>query len=96
MIKTIGVIGAGQMGGGIAHVAALAGLDVRLCDVSDDQLKKAVTAIDRNIDRQVQRGKTSAVDKTAAMSRIKTGVDFALLGDCDVVIEAATENEAVK
>jgi 3-hydroxybutyryl-CoA dehydrogenase len=96
MIQSVGVIGAGQMGSGIAHVAALSGLDVKLSDISEDQLKKAVAAIDRNLDRQVQRGKVSAADKVTAIGRIKTGADFSVFADCDVVIEAATENEAVK
>jgi 3-hydroxybutyryl-CoA dehydrogenase len=96
MINSVGVIGAGQMGSGIAHVAALSGFDVKLSDISEDQLKKAVQAIDRNLERQVQRGKVTAADKAAAMARLKTGADFALFADCDVVIEAATENETVK
>jgi 3-hydroxybutyryl-CoA dehydrogenase len=96
MIKTIGVIGAGQMGSGIAHVSALAGFDVRLLDVNADALGKAVASIGANIERQVAKGKIKAADKDAALKRIKTGTDYTILGDCDLVIEAATENEAVK
>ena len=96
MIKIIGIIGAGQMGSGIAHVAALAGYDVRISDISEDALKRSVENIGRNIDRQVSKGKTSQADKDAAMGRITTFSDLARLRGCDVVIEAATENEDVK
>ena len=95
-MKTIGIIGAGQMGSGIAHVCALSGLDVRLLDANADALPKAVAGIDKNIERQVQRGKVKAEDKAAAMKRITTATDYASLNPCDLVIEAATENEAVK
>src|SRR6185437_10269658 len=96
MMKTIGVIGAGQMGSGIAHVCALAGLDVHMGDVDPAALERAVQTIDRNLVRQISRGKISEGDKQAAMARITTGTDYALFGDCDIVIEAATEKEAIK
>src|SRR6267154_4295458 len=96
MMKTIGVIGAGQMGSGIAHVCALAGLSVRLGDVDPAALERAVQTIDRNLVRQVSRGKISEGDKQAAMAHIATGTDYAQFADCDIVIEAATEKEAVK
>ncbi|MBL8689700.1 MAG: 3-hydroxybutyryl-CoA dehydrogenase [Rhodospirillaceae bacterium] len=96
MIKTIGVIGAGQMGGGIAHVSALSGYDVRLSDISEDALKRAIDLIGRNIDRQVAKGKATQADKDAALKRISTTSDLAKLRGCDIVIEAATENEDVK
>jgi 3-hydroxybutyryl-CoA dehydrogenase len=96
MMKTIGVIGAGQMGSGIAHVCALAGLNVRLGDVDPAALARAVQTIDRNLVRQVSRGKISEADKQAAMAHIATGTDYDQFGDCDIVIEAATEKEAVK
>jgi 3-hydroxybutyryl-CoA dehydrogenase len=96
MMKTIGVIGAGQMGSGIAHVCALAGLDVHMGDVDPAALERAVQTIDRNLVRQISRGKISEADKQAAMARITTGTDYALFGDCDIVIEAATEKEAIK
>jgi 3-hydroxybutyryl-CoA dehydrogenase len=96
MMKTIGVIGAGQMGSGIAHVCALAGLNVRLGDVDPAALERAVQTIDRNLVRQVSRGKISEADKQAAMEHIATGTDYDQFGDCDIVIEAATEKEAVK
>ncbi len=95
-IKTIGIIGAGQMGNGIAHVGALAGRDIRLLDVEQDQLDTAVAVIEGNMERQVRREVISAKDKAAALARIKTGLDYAMFGDCDMVIEAATENEEVK
>jgi 3-hydroxybutyryl-CoA dehydrogenase len=96
MMKTIGVIGAGQMGSGIAHVCALAGLNVRLGDVDPAALERAVQTIDRNLVRQVSRGKIGEADKQAAMAHIATGTDYDQFGDCDIVIEAATEKEAVK
>jgi len=95
-IKTIGVIGAGQMGNGIAHVGAIAGRDVRLLDIDREQLDKAMAVIEKNMERQVRREVITADDKAAALARIKTGQDYAIFGDCDVVIEAATENEEVK
>ena len=95
-IQTIGVIGAGQMGNGIAHVMALAGYDVLMTDISDDALKAAVARIDKNIERQVSRGKVAAEDKAAAMARIRTTLTLTDLGQTDLVIEAATERETVK
>src|SRR5262245_13666587 len=95
-IKTVGVIGAGQMGNGIAHVSALAGLNVRLLDVSEERIKAGLDAIKKNLSRQAERGKISADDVAQALKRIKTGVDYKLFGDCDMVIEAATENEQIK
>ncbi|MBI3706304.1 MAG: 3-hydroxybutyryl-CoA dehydrogenase, partial [Proteobacteria bacterium] len=96
MIKTIGVIGAGQMGSGIAHVGAVTGHDVRLLDASADALPKAVEAITTHLNRQVARGKVAEADKNGALKRIATGTDYAMFKDCDIVIEAATENETVK
>ncbi len=95
-IAKVGIIGAGQMGSGIAHVCALAGFDVVIFDISEDQLKKSVTNIDKNIARQVNKGFVCDTDKQAAMARIKTGTDMAILGDRDMVVEAATENEETK
>jgi 3-hydroxybutyryl-CoA dehydrogenase len=96
MIKTLGVIGAGQMGNGIAHVGALAGMDVRIIDVSEDAVKRAIETIDQNMQRQVRRGMIQDDERKAALKRIKSGTDYALLKDCDIVIEAAVENEQVK
>ncbi len=95
-IRTVGIVGAGQMGNGIAHVFSLAGYDVLLHDIAQDSIDKAVALIDRNIERQVSRGKVSAEDKAAAMSRIRTTLKLADLGPCDLIIEAATERETVK
>jgi 3-hydroxybutyryl-CoA dehydrogenase len=96
MIRKIGVVGAGQMGHGIAHVCALAGLDVELLDVSEDRLGQAMDAIDRNLDRQVRRAMIDEMVKHETLHRIHPTIDYAAFGDCDMVIEAATENEAVK
>jgi 3-hydroxybutyryl-CoA dehydrogenase len=95
-IKTVGVVGAGQMGSGIAHVFALSGYDVLLSDMSADALTNALALIDRNIERQVSRGKVTAEDKAAAMGRIRTTSKLAELGPSDLIIEAATERETVK
>ena len=96
MIKNIGVIGAGQMGGGIAHICALAGHDVTLVDIAEEPLAKGLKAIERNLERQVSRDRISAADKDAALGRITTGVGLDKLKDADLVIEAATENEEIK
>ncbi len=96
MIEKIGVIGAGQMGSGIAHVCAMAGYDVKLLDVNAEQLKKALALIDRNITRQVAKGKVTEAEKSAALARIQTSSDYKIFGDSDLVIEAATEDEQVK
>ncbi|WP_420013347.1 3-hydroxybutyryl-CoA dehydrogenase [Tateyamaria sp.] len=95
-IKTVGIVGAGQMGNGIAHVMALAGYDVMLTDVSGDALKAAVSTIDKNLERQVSRDKISADVKAAAMDRIATTQVLTDLGATDLVIEAATERETIK
>ncbi|CAO3404872.1 3-hydroxybutyryl-CoA dehydrogenase [Azospirillum palustre] len=95
-IKKIGIIGAGQMGSGITQVCAQAGYDVVLSDISEAALEKSLAGISRNFDRQIQKGKLSETDKTAALSRIVTGTDLSIFGDCDLVVEAATENEALK
>ncbi|WP_299048066.1 3-hydroxybutyryl-CoA dehydrogenase [uncultured Tateyamaria sp.] len=95
-IKTVGIVGAGQMGNGIAHVMSLAGYDVMLNDISGDVLSAAVSTIDRNLERQVSRDKISAEDKAAALARIKTTQTLTDLGQTDLVIEAATERETVK
>ena len=95
-VKAVGVIGAGQMGSGIAHVCALAGYDVKLADISEDQAKAALGIIARNMDRQVKRGKIGAADKDAALARIAPGGGLEIFSDSDLVIEAASENEEVK
>jgi len=95
-IRSVGVVGAGQMGNGIAHVFAVAGYDVLLNDISDEALQKAVALIGRNLDRQVARGKLAAADRDAAMARIRTTTRLADLGPSDLIIESATERETVK
>ncbi len=95
-LKSIGVIGAGQMGGGIAHVCALSGYDVKMSDISEEALTKSVAAIEQNMDRQVSREKITADEKAAALARISTGTSLELFADCDLVIEAAVENEELK
>ncbi len=95
-IDRIGVIGAGQMGSGIAHVCALAGIPVVLLDVQAPALEKALGLIGRNLDRQVNRTLISEIDKLETLARITTSSDYAAFGDCDMVIEAATEKEEVK
>ena len=95
-IKSVGIIGAGQMGNGIAHVFAVAGYDVRLSDISDEQLEQARESIGANLDRQVEHEKISSDDKAAALARITMGTGLELFGDCDLVIESVVENEEVK
>jgi 3-hydroxybutyryl-CoA dehydrogenase len=95
-IRRIGIIGAGQMGRGIAHVCALAGLDVLLTDISPEALAAGRETIDHNLSRQVARGRIREEDKAAALGRIGMAADYAAFADCDMVIEAATEREAVK
>ncbi len=95
-IARVGVIGAGQMGNGIAHVCALAGLPVTMLDVKSAALERAVGTITRNMDRQVNRKLISEEDKEDALARIRATSDYADLGDADLVIEAATEKEDVK
>jgi 3-hydroxybutyryl-CoA dehydrogenase len=95
-LKKIGIIGAGQMGSGIAHVCALAGYDVALNDVSADRIKAGIATVGSNLSRQVTSGKISEADRKAALDRIATAADYKALGDADLVIEAATEKEAVK
>ena len=95
-IKKGGVIGAGQMGSGIAHVVALAGYDVAITDIAKEVVDKAMSNIDRNMDRQVARGLITVDQKAAALKRIHYVPDYDGFQDCDLVIEAATEDEAVK
>ncbi len=95
-IQTIGIVGAGQMGNGIAHVMALAGYDVLLTDVSAEALQKAVEIVDGNMGRQVGRGKITEAEMVAAMGRIKTTTTLTDLGPSDLIIEAATERETIK
>ncbi|ATG40981.1 3-hydroxybutyryl-CoA dehydrogenase [Phaeobacter piscinae] len=95
-IQKIGVIGAGQMGNGIAHVMALAGYDVVLNDISQQALDAAVSAIQKNLTRQASKGKIDQTEVEAALGRISTTLTLADIGKTDLVIEAATERETVK
>jgi len=95
-IQTIGVIGAGQMGNGIAHVMSMAGYDVVMSDISQDALNRALETIRNNMSRQVSRGKLPETEMNAALARIKTTLELADIGASDLVIEAATERETVK
>ena len=95
-INRVGVVGAGQMGNGIAHVFALAGYEVLLNDINADALTHAVQRIDKNLDRQVSKGVIEAAAKSEAMARIGTTQTLSDLGKTDLVIEAATEREKVK
>ena len=95
-VKSVGIIGAGQMGNGIAHVVALAGFDVAMHDIKKEAVEKARATIERNMARQVSRGVISDADMHAALKRIGYAADLATIGEADLVIEAATEDEAVK
>ena len=95
-IQSVGIVGAGQMGNGIAHVFAMAGFDVVLNDISENALSRALALIDKNLERQVQRGKIEPEVKAAALARIRTTTRLADVGPTDLVIEAATEREMVK
>ncbi|WP_342452979.1 3-hydroxybutyryl-CoA dehydrogenase [Roseomonas indoligenes] len=95
-ISSVGVIGAGQMGNGIAHVAAASGLAVTMIDVKAEALEKALSTIRKNMERQVSKGTLSAEDRDAALGRLSTGTDMAALSGADIVIEAATEREEIK
>ena len=95
-IKKIGIIGAGQMGSGIAHVASLAGYDVHLMDANAVPLGNAMESIGHFMERQVEKGKITKAAMDGAMARIQSGTDMKAFADADIVIEAATENEEVK
>jgi 3-hydroxybutyryl-CoA dehydrogenase len=95
-IKKVGVIGAGQMGNGIAHVAALAGYDVLLNDVAEDRIKSALATIDGNLKRLVSKGAVTDDARKAALARIKPAATIDALAECDIVIESAAEKEEIK
>jgi 3-hydroxybutyryl-CoA dehydrogenase len=95
-IKRIGVVGAGQMGTGIAEVAALAGYEVRLLDVDQARLDQAMESIRGHLERRISKGVLAESDSRAALERIRAGVGYDLFADCQLVIEAATESEPVK
>ncbi|MBI3434961.1 MAG: 3-hydroxybutyryl-CoA dehydrogenase [Proteobacteria bacterium] len=95
-IKKIGIIGAGQMGNGIAHVCALAGYDVALNDIDAERIKAGIATINGNMARQVSRSRVSEEERQKAMARIVMAPQFEELADCDLLIEAAAEQEDVK
>ncbi len=95
-IRTLGVVGGGQMGGGIAHVAAASGCTVVLVDVAPALLAKALASIQKNLDREVAKGKRSAEDKAAALGRLSATTELDALSGADAVVEAIVENETVK
>jgi len=95
-IETYGVIGAGQMGNGIAQVAAMSGLKVIMNDIKQEFVDKGLATIAKNLNRSVSKGKLSATEKDAILGRIHTSVDLADMAGADFVVEAATENEPIK
>ena len=96
MIEQIGIVGAGTMGNGIAQVCAAAGLHVTMADISDAALTRGMSTVTASLERLVNKQKMTDADRTAALTRIATTTDNAKLGGCDLVIEAATENEELK
>ena len=95
-IRRVGVVGAGTMGNGIAHVFARGGFDVVLCDVDRRFLDRGLDTIAKNLDREVAKNKITAGDKVSTLGRITAAVDLGKLGDCDLAIEAATEKFEIK
>src|SRR5690606_3581111 len=95
-IKTVGVVGAGQMGSGIAHVCALGGYDVLLHDLDPARVADAIGRIETAMGRQVARGQLDQAAMDAGLARIRPAQDYAALGKADLAIEAATENEEIK
>ncbi len=95
-VERFGVVGAGQMGNGIAHVAATSGLDVVMVDVAEAALQRGLATIDQNLARQVKRGGLTADAAAAARARVVTSTDMAALGSCDLIVEAATERVDLK
>lgn len=93
MIETVGIIGAGTMGNGIAQISAAAGLQVVMVDISDAAVSRGVATISGSLDRLVKKEKMTAADRDAVLGRINATTDKSKLSSCDLVIEAATENE---
>ena len=96
MIETIGIVGAGTMGNGIAQVCAAAGLPVVMSDISDAALTRGMSVVSNSLERLVNKQKMTDADRQAALARITTTTDTAKFSTCDLVIEAATENEDLK
>ena len=95
-VKKVGVVGAGTMGNGIAHVFAMSGYDVVLMDVEESFLERAISIITKNLDRMIKKEKITEAEKEAALAKIKKTVTIAEMADCDVVVEAATEDMGLK
>ena len=95
-VKKVGVVGAGTMGNGIAHVFATSGYDVVLMDVEESFVDRAISVITKNLDRMIKKEKITEADKEAALAKITKTVKLADLADCDIVVEAATEDFALK
>ena len=95
-IRNLGVVGAGQMGGGIAQVAACSGLKVVMYDIAEKSLRRALAGIRQSLDRRIEKGRLSETDKKAALSRIKASKDFKDLGELDFIVEAVPEQEDIK
>ncbi|MBC8257111.1 MAG: 3-hydroxybutyryl-CoA dehydrogenase [Candidatus Marinimicrobia bacterium] len=95
-IKSIGVIGAGTMGNGIAHVSVLSGFDTILMDIKDEFVQRGLSTIQKNMDRQVKKEKISQSDMDTSINRLTLSTDYNQLTECELVIEAATENEDIK
>ena len=95
-MNKIGVIGAGTMGNGIAHVSALSGFETVLMDIKDEFVDRGLNTIRKNLERQVKKDKINQTDMDASLEKIEIGTDYAKVSACDLVIEAATENEEIK
>ena len=95
-IRRIGIVGAGQMGGGITQVASAAGLDVVLVDINESAMKSVLELMSHLLDRQIKKGTLTEAERDAAIARVSTATSMQALGDCDLVVEAATEDEQVK
>ena len=95
-IKTFGVVGAGQMGNGIAHVAAASGLEVIMHDISSELVERGIQTITKNLNRGVEKGRMTEAERDAVLGRIKTSTDLKNMASADFVVEAATENEPIK
>ena len=95
-MKRIGVVGAGTMGNGIAQVVALAGIEAVISDIGEEQLQRGLNAVSGSLDRLIKKEKLTPDQKAAAMARISTATDMTALADCDLIIEAATENIELK
>ena len=95
-MNKIGVIGAGTMGNGIAHVSALSGFDTVLMDIKDEFVDRGLDTIRKNLEQQVKKEKINQIDMDASLGKIEIGTDYAKVSACDLVIEAATENEEIK